>query len=84
MFHILDFIDSKDIREYNQNTEFTPVEQTVLIQHSKGTTVDKKMSVWQELLDTYNEEEFEWTRLGKRRLEFNQFLNIKKGYPIFD
>lgn len=30
MFHILDFIDSKDIREHNANTQFTPMEQAVL------------------------------------------------------
>ena len=29
MFHILDFIDSKDIREHNANTQFTPMEQAV-------------------------------------------------------
>ena len=44
MFSISDSIDSKDIHEYNQNTEFTPIEQAVLIYHSKGTNVDEK---WQ-------------------------------------
>lgn len=69
MFNILDFIDSKEIREYNCNTKFTPIEQAVLIYHSEGTTVDEKMAAWQELLDTYSEEEFEWTRFGKRRFD---------------
>ena len=44
MFSKSDFIVSKDIHEYNQNTEFTPIEQAVLIYHSKGTNVDEK---WQ-------------------------------------
>jgi len=44
MFNILDFIDSKEIREYNQNTEFTPIEQAALIYHSERTTVDEEMS----------------------------------------
>ena len=69
MFNILDFIDSKEIREYNQNTEFTPIEQAALIYHSERTTVDEKMAAWQELLDIYSEEEFEWTRHGKRRFD---------------
>lgn len=69
MFYILDFIDSKEIREYNQNTEFTPIEQAVLIYHSRGTTVEQKMTAWKELLNTYSEEEFEWTRHGKRRFD---------------
>ena len=50
MFNVLDFIDSKEIREYNRNTKFTPIEQAVLICHSMGTTVDEKMAAWMELL----------------------------------
>lgn len=69
MFNILDFIDSKEIREYNCTTKFTPIEQAVLIFHSERTTVDEKMAAWQELFDTYSEEEFEWTRYGKRRFD---------------
>mgnify|MGYP003301955204 CR=1 FL=1 len=44
MFNILDFIDSKEIREYNCTTKFTPIEQAVLIYHSERTTVDEEMS----------------------------------------
>ena len=66
VFNILDFIDSKDIREYNKNTHFTPMEQAVLIHYSQGTTIDEKLSAWRELLAAHREEEFEQLRFGKR------------------
>lgn len=61
MFDILDFIDSKDIREYNRQleTKFTPIEQAVIIYQCNSKTVEEKLSAWHELLDTYTEEEFE-------------------------
>ena len=61
MFNILDFIDSKEIREYNQNTEFTPIEQAYLIYHSRKTTVEEKKKARRELLGSYSIEESEWT-----------------------
>lgn len=36
MFHILDFIDSKDIRAYNADTQFTLIEQAVLNKMEAG------------------------------------------------
>lgn len=59
MFNILDFIDSPDIREYNKNTRFTPAEQAILIGQSEETTVEEKLSAWQELVDVYSTEEFQ-------------------------
>ena len=41
---ILEFIDSKDVREYNKDTQFSPIEQAVLIFHSKATSVEQKIS----------------------------------------
>lgn len=67
MFSILDFIDSPCIREHNKNTNFTPLEQAVLIYHSRKTTVEEKLSAWHELLDTYSETDFEHTYFGKRQ-----------------
>lgn len=67
MFNILDFIDSKDIREYNANTQFTPMEQAVLIYHSCRTTVDDKMTAWRELLDCYGEDDFKILNYGERQ-----------------
>lgn len=68
MFDILDFIDSKDIREYNRGTHFYPIEQAVLIYLSRKTTVEAKLSAWQELLDTYGEDAFRMTSNGERQL----------------
>lgn len=59
MFNILDFIDSKDIREYNKDTRFTPIEQAVLICHSEKTTFEEKLVALRELMDSYGEEELE-------------------------
>ncbi len=67
MCNVLDFIDSKDIREYNRETRFTPMEQAVLIAHSRKRMVDEKLAAWKTLLDTYKEEDFEATCHGKRR-----------------
>lgn len=61
-FHILDFIDSKDIRDFNQNTYFHPIEQAVLIYYSNQKSVEEKLCAWQELLELYTEEEFQKTR----------------------
>lgn len=57
-FNVLDFIDSKDIREFNRETQFTPAEQAVLISCSKMRTVDEKLSALQYIVDTYTEDEF--------------------------
>lgn len=56
-----DFIDSKDIREYNHKfgTKFTPIEQAVIIYHCDSKTVQEKLAACYELLDTYTEKEFE-------------------------
>lgn len=52
--NVYDYIDSKDIREYNQRlqTEFTPIEQAVLVYHSRLLSVDKKLTVWKELSES--------------------------------
>ncbi len=67
MFNILEFIDSKDIREYNKNTAFTPLEQAVIIYYSLLTTVEEKISAWRELLSAYEEEDFKQLNYGERQ-----------------
>lgn len=59
MFDILEFIDSKDIREYNVSTFFYPIEKAVLINESLYTSVEKKLDAWKKLLETYDEAQFE-------------------------
>lgn len=73
MFNILDFIDSPDIREYNRNTVFTPAEQAILIGQSEETTVEEKLSAWQELVDVYSTEEFQV-----------ESIRINKGIHVAD
>jgi len=60
MIDIFDFIDSKDIRDYNRQlgTMFTPIEQAVIIYNCDSVTVEEKLAAWHELLDAYNEEDF--------------------------
>lgn len=68
MFNIFDFIDSKDIREYNRNTVFTPIEQAYLIYYSRKTTVEDKLEAWHELLEVYSEDDFKQTHFGEMQL----------------
>ena len=77
MFNILDFIDSKDIREHNKSTNFTPIEQAVLIYNSTQTTVDEKLSAWKELLNHYDEEAFKYNCFGER-----QFADDKSNKQV--
>ena len=53
MFNVLDFIDSKSIRDYNKDTEFSPAEQAILISKSRKTTVEEKVNALKELLQAY-------------------------------
>lgn len=68
MFDIFDFIDSKDIREYNRNTNFSPIEKAVLVYFSRRRTVEEKLSALKELLENYSDEEFSEIRIGKNNL----------------
>ena len=64
MLNILDYIDSKDIREYNRNTKFTPFEKAYLIYNCKRP-LEEKISALKELLNTYTEEDFWRNKQGK-------------------
>lgn len=75
-FDILDCLDSKDIREFNQElgTVFSPMEQAALVYQSKKTCVEQKLKIWHELLDTFAEDEFQQVQFmvnkaGKRNKE---------------
>lgn len=64
MYDLFSFIDSPDIREYNRqlNTEFTPLEQAVLISLSDLKTLEEKIKALSDLLEIYKSEEFKDTR----------------------
>lgn len=78
MFHILDFIDSPDIREYNKDTQFTPAEQAILIARSCGTTLEEKIAAMQELVDSNTEETYqtENIKMGWRADENKHFSDM--------
>ena len=50
MYNFLEFIDSSDIREYNQNTIFTPAQQAVLI---SSTSNNKFLIYWRRMIVSY-------------------------------
>ena len=77
MIDIFDFIDSKDIREYNkqQGTEFTPIEQAAIIYHSTNRSVEEKIVAWKGLLDKYSSMEFESPKIRSR-----SFLNFERTF----
>lgn len=64
MFDILDFIDSEEIRAFNKNTVFAPMEQAILIGQSLKTSVEQKLSTWKMLVEQYSAEEFQNAQVG--------------------
>lgn len=60
-FDILDVMDSESIRDFHRQcgTVFYPMEQALLIYYSRNTSVDRKIEMWHELIDTFTEEEFQ-------------------------
>ena len=72
MYTILDFIDSKSIREFNKNTKFSPSEQAILISKSESRTIKEKIRALDEILHTYSEKEFQF------EYKDNQIINLKK------
>lgn len=59
MYDLLKFIDSQDVREYNQQTYFTPAEWAVIVGLSITRTVEEKIDALQYLVDQYGEAGFE-------------------------
>lgn len=58
-FSILDFIDSPDIRKFNEGTYFTPAQQAVLVSRSHEKTIEEKIMAIEHLLESYPPEAFE-------------------------
>lgn len=69
--NILDFIDSDDIREYNENTKFNPFQQAILIDRCRSQSVEKRIEALEWLLKRFSIEEFSYKELedGKRSLK---------------
>lgn len=58
MYTVLDFIDSPEIRKYNEQTVFTPAQQAVLIMRSRKKSMEERLDALQHLVDVFAEEEF--------------------------
>ena len=71
--YILDFIDSKAVRDFNQDTKFLPAEQAILVSESQKTTVEEKLSALQEILRTYQEQEFLYQHYDEE-INFRQII----------
>ena len=56
---LLGFIDSPDIRVFNKDTVFTPIEQAVLVSRSRHRTLEEKIDALNYLLGHYTEGEFQ-------------------------
>ena len=52
----IDFIDSKDIRDFNRETLFSPAELAILVITSMHTSVDMKIKALNNLIDVYGTE----------------------------
>lgn len=72
MYQILDFIDSKSIRDFNKTTKFSPSEQAILISKSEKRTIEEKISALAEIIHTYSEKEFQF------EYQDDQIINFKK------
>lgn len=70
MLDIYEFIDSKDIREYNRllGTKFAPVEQAAIIYHSNLKSTEEKLAAWKYLLSEYTEQQFEAENIRSRSI----------------
>ena len=74
MYQILDFIDSKSIRDFNKNTKFSPSEQAILISKSEKRTIEEKISALAEIIHTYSEKEFQFEYQDDRIINFKKII----------
>ncbi len=78
----LEFIDSAQVRAYNRYHTFTPMEQAVIVYHSKLQPLQRKLEAWKMLLDRYTEEDFD--AAGSRMLYgkggYRMVSDLVKGY----
>lgn len=84
MYQILDFIDSKSIRDFNKNTKFSPSEQAILISKSEKRTIEEKISALAEIIHTYSEKEFQFEYQDDRIINFKKIIiNTIRSWKLF-
>lgn len=74
MYNTLDFIDSKSIRDFNKDTQFSPVEQAILIAESERRTIEEKLNAWKEILHAYSEEKFRYENFAHQVINFKDII----------
>ena len=82
---ILDFVDSRDIREHLRRINFQPntIEASYLVWFSKTATLDQKCEAWQEIARTMPNCSLEATHAGLGRPaipDFHAFLRWTIDY----
>lgn len=80
------YIDSNAIREYNRkiNTCFSPMEQAVLVYHSKRINVEQKIKIWKKLLETFTEEEFQQGKYMVHKPEVKNKVVVELTKQVFE
>lgn len=83
--NILDFVDSRDIREHLRSIDFQPstIEAAYLVWFSKTATLDQKCEAWQEIARTMPNCSLEATHAGLGRPaipDFHAFLRWTIDY----
>lgn len=83
--NILDFVDSRDIREHLRSIDFqlSTIEAAYLVWFSKTATLDQKCEAWQEIVQTMPNCSLEATHAGLGRPaipDFHAFLRWTIDY----
>ena len=69
---ILEFIDSKDIREYNQDTSFSPTQKAILIARSQKQPIENKIKAMERLLLDHLDWDFPCVAGTDKRISFRE------------
>ena len=82
--NILDFVDSRDIREHLRSIDFQPstIEAAYLVWFSKTATLDQKCEAWQEIARTMPNCSLEATHAGLGRPAIPDFHAFCAGQSI--
>lgn len=75
----IDFIDSKDIRDFNRETLFSPAELSILVITSMHTSVDMKINALNNLIDVHGTE---LVMFQECQMEDAMLLMMKSGFTV--
>lgn len=90
MCDLLKFIDSRQIREYNKDTYFTPAEWSLIVARSVTTSVEEKIEALRYLAGHYGEADFakQSANVGPNRPVYHRNLpsreNVRETIRIWE